>query len=56
MPLGSTQTASVERLGVTLPRLSELMRGKVSCFNLDTLVEPATRAGLATRVEVDRAA
>lgn len=53
---GLTQTAAAERLGVTQPRLSDLMRGKVDRFSLDALVELAARAGLAVRVEVDRAA
>ena len=53
---GLTQTAAAERLGVTQPRLSDLMRGKVDRFSLDALVELASRAGLAVRVEVDRAA
>lgn len=53
---GLTQTAAAERLSVTQPRLSDLMRGKVDRFSLDALVELASRAGLAVRVEVDRAA
>lgn len=51
-----TQTAAAQRLGVTQPRLSDLMRGKVDRFSLDALVDLAGRAGLAVRVEVDRAA
>ena len=49
-----TQMAAAERLGVTQPRLSNLMRGKVNRFSLDALVELASRAGLTVRMEVDR--
>ena len=51
-----TQTEAAGRLGVTQPRLSDLMRGRVDKFSLDALVELAGRAGLAVRMRVDRAA
>ena len=51
-----TQIAAAQRLGVTQPRLSDLVRGKVDRFSLDALVDLTGRAGLAVRVEVDRAA
>ena len=47
-----TQTAAAQRLGITQPRLSDLMRGKVNRFTLDALVDLAGRAGLAVRVEM----
>lgn len=53
---GRTQKTAAGRLGVTQPRLSDLMRGKVDRFSLDALVDLASRAGLAVRMEVDRAA
>ena len=53
---GLTQTTAAERLSVTQPRLSDLLRGKVDRFSLDALVELAACAGLAVRVEVNRAA
>lgn len=46
---GLTQTAAAGRLGVTQPRLSDLMRGKIDRFSLDALVELSGRAGRADR-------
>ncbi len=53
---GMTQTAAAGRLGITQPRLNDLLRGKVGKFSLGALVDLATRAGLQVRVEVERAA
>jgi predicted XRE-type DNA-binding protein len=53
---GMTQTAAAGRLGVTQPRLNDLLRGKISKFSLGALVDLAARAGLQVRVEVERAA
>lgn len=43
---GWTQTQAAERLGVTQPRISDLMRGKISLFSIDALVMMAGKAGL----------
>ena len=53
---GLTQTAAAARLGITQPRLNDLLRGKVGKFSLGALVDLAARAGLQVRVEVDRVA
>ena len=53
---GITQTAAAGRLGITQPRLNDLLRGKVGKFSLGALVDLATRAGLQVRVEVERVA
>ncbi len=53
---GMTQTAAAGRLGITQPRLNDLLRGKVGKFSLGALVDLATRAGLQVRVEVERVA
>ncbi len=53
---GMTQTAAAGRLGITQPRLNDLLRGKVGKFSLGALVDLAARAGLQVRVEVERAA
>lgn len=45
-----TQRAAAKLFGVTQPRISDLVRGKIDLFSLDTLVEMLTRAGL--RVEL----
>lgn len=51
-----TQTAAAKRLGLTQPRMNDLVRGRISKFSLDALVEIATRAGLSVRVDVRRSA
>jgi predicted XRE-type DNA-binding protein len=43
-------------LGVTQPRVSDLLRGKISLFSLDTLVNMAVAAGLHVEMQVLEAA
>ena len=43
---GLTQAEAAKRLNVTQPRISDLTRGKISRFSLDTLVNMLTDAGL----------
>jgi predicted XRE-type DNA-binding protein len=50
------QVQAAARLGVTQPRLNDLLRGRVDRFSLDALVGLAAHAGLAVRMEVTRAA
>ena len=47
---------AARRLGVTQPRLSELMRGNISRFTLNSLIAMATQAGFTVRLEVAEAA
>jgi predicted XRE-type DNA-binding protein len=51
-----TQAEAARRLGVTQPRISTLMRGKLSLFSLDTLVSMAAAAGLRVEIKIRRAA
>jgi predicted XRE-type DNA-binding protein len=51
-----TQTDAAKRLGVTQPRLNDLLRGRVGKFSLDALVALAARAGLAVHLEITLAA
>jgi predicted XRE-type DNA-binding protein len=51
-----TQEAGAARLGITRPRLNDLMRGKLGKFSLDALVNLATAAGLALEIRVSTAA
>ena len=53
---GVTQAAAAKRLGLTQPRLNDLLRGRINKFSLDALIDLATRAGLSVRVEVSRKA
>lgn len=48
--------AAAQRLGITRPRLDELLRGKLSKFSLDTLVNLAAAAGLVIKIRVAQAA
>ncbi|WP_129777299.1 helix-turn-helix domain-containing protein [Peristeroidobacter soli] len=47
-----TQAKAAELIGVTQPRVSDLMRGRLNLFSLDSLVDIADRIGLRTRVVV----
>ena len=46
------QGAAAARLGVTRPRLNDLLRGKLDKFSLDALVNLAPAAGLAIEVKL----
>lgn len=43
---GWTQTEAAERLGVSQPRISDLVRGKINLFSIDALVGMIGAAGL----------
>lgn len=49
---GWTQGEAANRLGVTQPRVSDLMRGKIHLFSLDTLVNMVVAAGLHVEMRV----
>jgi predicted XRE-type DNA-binding protein len=51
-----TQAQAARRLGITQPRLNDLLRGKINKFSLDTLLTLACRAGLRVRLEIRPAA
>ena len=53
---GWTQAKAAKLLGVTQPRISNLMRGKINAFSLDLLVGMATAAGLRVTMRVQKAA
>ncbi len=50
--IGLSQATAAKALGVTQPRISDLMRGKITLFSLDTLVEMAAAAGLQVKIHV----
>jgi predicted XRE-type DNA-binding protein len=52
----TTQAQAARRLGVTQPRLNDLLHGKINKFSLDTLLTLATRAGLKVKIDVRSAA
>jgi predicted XRE-type DNA-binding protein len=47
-----TQAKAAQLIGVTQPRISDLMRGRLDLFSLDALVDMADRVGLRTRMIV----
>ncbi len=51
-----SQAQAAKLLGVTQPRVSDLMRGKINLFGLDSLVNMATAAGLQIELRVREAA
>lgn len=51
-----TQAEAARRLGLTQPRLNDLLRGKIDRFSLDTLINLAREAGLAVRMDIAEAA
>ena len=51
-----TQEAAAARLGITRPRLNDLMRGKLGKFSLDALVNLTAAAGLTLEIRVADAA
>jgi predicted XRE-type DNA-binding protein len=53
---GLSQAEAAKLLGVTQPRVSDLMRGKIELFGLDTLVNMAGAAGLHVEMRVSSAA
>ncbi len=53
---GMTQAQAAKALGLTTPRFNALLKGKITLFSLDALVNIATRAGLSVRLLVKKAA
>ena len=49
---GMNQAEAAQLFGVTQPRVSDLMRGKINLFGLDALVNMATAAGLQIELRV----
>jgi len=53
---GWSQSEAARRFGVTQPRVSDLMRGRIDLFGLDTLVNMAAAAGLHVEMHISEAA
>jgi predicted XRE-type DNA-binding protein len=52
---GWKQVEAAQRCGVTQPRINDLLRGKVSRFSLDALVNIATALGRRVSVALEAA-
>jgi predicted XRE-type DNA-binding protein len=53
---GLSQSEAAKLLGVTQPRISDLMRGKIELFGLDTMVNMIGVAGLHVEMRISDAA
>ena len=51
-----TQAQIAKLFGVTQPRVSDLLRGKLNVFGLDALVNMAAAAGLRVKISIREAA
>ncbi len=52
---GWTQVEAAKHCGVTQPRINDLLRGRISRFSLDALVNIATALGRRVHVELEAA-
>ena len=50
-----TQAEAAARCGVTQPRINDLLRGRVSRFSLDALVNIATSLGCRVHIDLEAA-
>jgi predicted XRE-type DNA-binding protein len=53
---GLSQSQAARLFGVTQPRVSDLVRGKINLFGLDALVNMAAAAGLHVELRISKAA
>jgi predicted XRE-type DNA-binding protein len=49
---GLTQAVAAKTLGITQPRLNQLLKGKIEIFSLDALVNMATSAGMRVGLSI----
>ena len=49
---GLTQATAARFFGVTQPRVSDLVRGRINLFSTDTLIDMAATAGLSPHVSI----
>lgn len=47
---GLKQAEVAELLGVTQPRVSDLMRGRIDLFNVETLIDMLAKLGIRTKL------
>ncbi len=49
---GWTQAEAAKQCGISQPRMNDLVRGRISRFSLDALVDAATALGCRVRVDL----
>lgn len=52
---GLKQAEAAELLGVTQPRISDLMRGRIDLFSIETLIDMLAQLGVRARVVLQSA-
>jgi predicted XRE-type DNA-binding protein len=52
---GWTQAEAAKRCGITQPRMNDLLRGKISRFSVDALVNIAAKLGRRITLRLDAA-
>lgn len=53
---GLSQASAAKLFGVTQPRISDLLRGKITLFGIDTLINMLAAAGLHVQLQIAQAA
>ena len=53
---GASQRAAAQLVGVTQPRISDLMRGRIDLFSVESLVDMLVRLGMQVELRVKQAA
>jgi predicted XRE-type DNA-binding protein len=53
---GLTQREAAVKFGVTQPRISDLIRGRIDLFSIDTLILMLNAAGLQVKLRISKAA
>lgn len=53
---GLSQANAAKLFGVTQPRVSDLLRGKVHLFSIDALINMLSTAGLHVEFQIEKAA
>lgn len=53
---GASQREAAKLIGVTQPRVSDLMRGRIDLFSVESLVDMLVRLGMKVEVRVKQAA
>ncbi|GHU04705.1 transcriptional regulator [Alphaproteobacteria bacterium] len=53
---GWTQTEAARALGVTQPRISDLLRGRIALFGLESLIAMAGAANLSVELSISEGA
>ncbi|NWA01197.1 helix-turn-helix domain-containing protein [Pseudomonas gingeri] len=53
---GLSQAKAAKLFGVTQPRISDLLRGKITLFSIDTLINMLATAGLHVELQISQAA